>query len=116
MSKPHPMARRKLPTSPAGNNALRQARIRRNLTQQLLADFTQLGLSTIERAERGQRIRMDSCRRLCEFFGASAEELGLLRVPEPALKPEELEPETHALAPIISLVAWKAAHQRKVYA
>jgi len=57
---------------------LREARERRNLSQQALADLCELGLATIERAERGRTLRPDTRHRLSAFFGRSARELGLM--------------------------------------
>ncbi len=57
---------------------LREARERRNLSQQALADLCELGLATIERAERGRTLRPDTRHRLSTFFGLSAGELGLM--------------------------------------
>ncbi len=113
MSNLPPMTRRTFPAFPPGNtNALRLARRRHNLTQQLLADFTQLGLSTIERAERGLPLRLDSCRRLCDYFGMSAEELGLLHSDG---QQQGGEPPGGEAAPaprcsIIVLADWRKAH------
>jgi DNA-binding XRE family transcriptional regulator len=47
---------------------LTQARERLNLTQQQLADFIPVSLSTIQRAEAAQRISLYSRRKICEFF------------------------------------------------
>ncbi len=57
---------------------LREARERRNLSQQALADLCELGLATIERAERGRTLRPDTRRRLSAFFGLPADALGLV--------------------------------------
>ena len=56
---------------------LKVLRGRHNLTQQMLADFTQLSLSTIERAERGLPLQVYARQQLCAYFGKSVEELGL---------------------------------------
>lgn len=58
---------------------LRAARLNlsRPLTQQQLADFTEVSLSTIERAERGISIGIDAQQRLCDYFNKAAQELGL---------------------------------------
>src|ERR1051326_2799720 len=68
---------------------LKVARKRRNITQQELADFTGLGIATIQRAERGQKLRADVRKRLCEFLGKSSEELGLLSDGEAELQTDE---------------------------
>jgi transcriptional regulator with XRE-family HTH domain len=61
------------------NVLLRAARQQRGWNQQQLADFAVLSLSTIERAERGASIRVDSIQRLCACLGKTPEQLGLLR-------------------------------------
>ncbi len=57
---------------------LKIARERRNLSQEELAGFTELGIATIQRAERGNRLRPDVRQRLCDYFGMAPLELGLL--------------------------------------
>jgi transcriptional regulator with XRE-family HTH domain len=52
-------------------------RNKRNLTQRMLADFAQVGEATIQRAERGEGVSIYVRQQLCEFFGKSAQELGL---------------------------------------
>ena len=61
------------------SHPLRKARLglARPLTQQQLADFAQVSLSTIERAERGEPIRIDSIQRICDYFDTDAQTLGL---------------------------------------
>jgi transcriptional regulator with XRE-family HTH domain len=61
------------------NTLLRSARRERGWTQQQLADFAQLSLSTIERAERGESIRGDSIERICECLQKTPEQLGFIR-------------------------------------
>ncbi|SEN20766.1 helix-turn-helix domain-containing protein [Lihuaxuella thermophila] len=61
------------------NFLLRAARRKKGWSQQQLADFAQLSLSTIERAERGEPIRVDSIERLCRCLQKTPEQLGLLR-------------------------------------
>lgn len=48
---------------------LRLARLRLGYTQQMLADFTQLSISSIERAERGENLRPTTVYILCQYFG-----------------------------------------------
>jgi transcriptional regulator with XRE-family HTH domain len=63
------------------NNAhpLRRERLRKGWTQQELADFAQVSLSSIERAERGKPLRVDICKRICITLGKEKpEELDLL--------------------------------------
>ena len=61
------------------NYLLREARHKKGWSQQQLADFSGLSLSTIQRAESGKPIRIDSIQRLCECFQQSPEQLGLIR-------------------------------------
>ncbi len=56
---------------------LKAERIRKNLTLKMLADFAGASVSTVERAERGKMIRVDSRQRLCAYLQKSAELLGL---------------------------------------
>jgi tetratricopeptide (TPR) repeat protein len=58
---------------------LRAARLNlpRPLTQQELADFTEVSLSTIERAERGKSIGIDSQKRICNYFNKTPQQLSL---------------------------------------
>ncbi len=57
---------------------LRQERLRQGWTQRQLADFAQVSLSTIERAERWEPLRVDICKRICEALGKKKpEELSL---------------------------------------
>jgi transcriptional regulator with XRE-family HTH domain len=60
------------------NLLLRTVRLQRGWNQQQLADFAELSLSTIERAERGATIRVDSIQRVCACLGKTPEQLGLL--------------------------------------
>ncbi|HJT59291.1 MAG TPA: helix-turn-helix domain-containing protein [Ktedonobacteraceae bacterium] len=62
----------------AQSHPLKIARERRNLTQQELADFAGLGIATIQRAERGQKLRPDVRKRLCDYFDRTPLELGLV--------------------------------------
>jgi transcriptional regulator with XRE-family HTH domain len=59
---------------------LRKERRRKPWTQQQLADFAGIGLSTVERAERGEQIGIESMQRLCTCLEKSPEELGLLNI------------------------------------
>jgi len=61
------------------NQLLRNARRKKGWSQQQLADFAGLSLSTIQRAERGKPIRIDSIQRLCECFQQTPEQLGLIK-------------------------------------
>jgi len=62
------------------NTLLRTERLRRGWTQQQLADFAAISLSTVERAEKGGSIRVDCIQRLCECLSKTPEELGLLKI------------------------------------
>jgi transcriptional regulator with XRE-family HTH domain len=64
------------------NALLRAERLRHGWTQQQLADFAGISLSTVERAEKGESIRVDCIQRLCECFSKTSEELGLLKIDE----------------------------------
>ncbi len=66
------------------NALLRTERLRRGWTQQQLADFAGISLSTVERAEKGESIRVDCIQRLCECLSKRSEELGLLKIEERA--------------------------------
>ena len=68
------------------NTLLRTERLRRGWTQQQLADFAGISLSTVERAEKGESIRVDCIQRLCECLSKTSEELGLLKIDERALE------------------------------
>jgi transcriptional regulator with XRE-family HTH domain len=68
------------------NTRLRTERLRHGWTQQQLADFAGISLSTVERAEKGESIRVDCIQRLCECFSKTSEELGLLKITERALE------------------------------
>ncbi len=62
------------------NILLRTERLRHGWTQQQLADFATISLSTVERAEKGESIRVDCIQRLCECLSKTSEELGLLKI------------------------------------
>lgn len=63
---------------------LKKARLKLGYTQVMLADFTQVGKATIQRAERGESLRPDTIRQLCDYFSEhyhrqiEPEELGLI--------------------------------------
>src|SRR5881227_2717189 len=65
-------------------HSLRRARNRLGLTQRQLADFTQVGKSTIERAETGKPVRAYNIQQICSYFSeryhrqVEPEELGLV--------------------------------------
>ena len=62
------------------NALLHAARLQKGWSQQQLADFAGLSLSTIERAERGEPIRADNMERLCTCLQKTPEQLGLLQL------------------------------------
>ena len=62
------------------NRLLRTERLRLGWTQRQLADFAAISLSTVERAEKGESIRVDCIQRLCECLFKTSEELGLLKL------------------------------------
>src|SRR5436189_1857561 len=68
------------------NILLRAERLRHGWTQQQLADFAGISLSTVERAEKGESIRVDCIQRLCECLSKRSEELGLLKIEERAVE------------------------------
>jgi transcriptional regulator with XRE-family HTH domain len=68
------------------NILLRTERLRHGWTQQQLADFAGISLSTVERAEKGESIRVDCIQRICECLSKTSEELGLLKIDERALE------------------------------
>ncbi len=61
------------------NMLLRTARQQQGWSQQQLADFAGVSLSTIERAERGEPIRVDNLERLCSCLQRTPEQLGLIK-------------------------------------
>lgn len=60
------------------NRLLRMERLRKGWTQQLLADFAAISLSTVERAEQGKSVRIDNIQRLCKCLDRTPEQLGLV--------------------------------------
>ena len=68
------------------NTLLRNERLRHGWTQQQLADFASISLSTVERAEKGESIRVDCIQRLCECLSKTSEELGLLKLDQRVLE------------------------------
>lgn len=66
------------------------AREQRNLSQQGLADAAGLSKRTIQRAERGLGVNAASRQILCDFFGKSAQELGLADRPQLEVLPAQI--------------------------
>jgi len=80
------------------NELLRRERLRKGWSQQQLADFAVVSLSTVARAERGEAIRVDSIQRLCMCLSKIPEDLGLLKVSDDksggiSMRDEESTPE-----------------------
>src|SRR5690349_21774055 len=67
-----------------GLHPLKKARLKLGYTQVMLADFAQAGKATIQRAERGETLRPDTIRQLCQYFSehyhreVEPQELGLV--------------------------------------
>ncbi|GCE21727.1 helix-turn-helix domain-containing protein [Dictyobacter kobayashii] len=68
---------------------LRTARCLRNLTIKQLADEARIGSSTVWRAEHSYPINAESRRRLCQYFGMTARELGLVEEEQTTLHVEQ---------------------------
>jgi transcriptional regulator with XRE-family HTH domain len=62
------------------NTLLRAARLQNRWSQQQLADFVGVSLSTVERAERGEPSRVDNIERLCACLQKTPEQLGLINI------------------------------------
>jgi transcriptional regulator with XRE-family HTH domain len=60
------------------NSIMRLLREHLNLSIQEVADATRLSFRTILRAEQGASLNPESRRRLCQFYGKTSEELGLV--------------------------------------
>ncbi len=60
------------------NSTMRLLREQLNLSIQEVADATGLSFRTILRAEQGASLNPESRRRLCQFYGKTSEELGLI--------------------------------------
>ncbi|MBA2678719.1 MAG: helix-turn-helix transcriptional regulator, partial [Ktedonobacteraceae bacterium] len=62
------------------NLLLKNARKAKGWGQKHLADFAVVSLSTIERAERGEPLRIDNIERISRCLGKTPEELGLFQI------------------------------------
>ena len=71
------------------NMLLRTARQQQGWSQQQLADFAEISLSTIARAERGEPIRVDNIQRLCACLQKTPEQLGLVKTEDQEVKRRE---------------------------
>ena len=89
------------------NHLLREARLKKGWSQRQLADFSGLSLSTIERAERGEPLRIDSIQLLCECLNKTPEELGLVKIEDrkEGINWEALATLTNHYAEILSKLA-----------
>src|SRR5437763_16844946 len=68
------------------NALLRATRRQMGWNQQQLADFAEVSLSTVERAERGEPIRVDTIQRLCTCLQKTPEQLGLINIEDQEVK------------------------------
>jgi tetratricopeptide (TPR) repeat protein/DNA-binding XRE family transcriptional regulator len=66
-------------SEPATSHPLTQARRGRNLTQRQAAEKAGIGLNTLKRAEHGEPVSLETCRRLTHLFECNTEELGLVK-------------------------------------
>ncbi len=73
------------------NEWLRAARLRKGWSQQQLAELAGIGLSTVERAERGKLLRIDTIHRLAACLGKTPEQLGLVPLDYPQERFEQRE-------------------------
>lgn len=62
------------------NTLLRTARRQKGWSQQQLADFAGIGICTVERAEQGKPLRIDTIQRLCACLGKTPEQLGFVKL------------------------------------
>ena len=62
------------------NTLLRTARRQKGWSQQQLADFAGIGICTVERAEQGKPLRIDTVQRLCACLEKTPEQLGLVKL------------------------------------
>ena len=60
------------------NSTMRLLREHLNLSIQEVADATGLSFRTILRAEQGASLNPESRRRLCQYYGKTSEELGMV--------------------------------------
>ncbi|HEU5226500.1 MAG TPA: helix-turn-helix transcriptional regulator [Ktedonobacteraceae bacterium] len=62
------------------NTLLRRVRLQKGWSQQQLADFAEISVATVVRAERGEPLRIDNIQRLCACLEKTPEQLGLVRL------------------------------------
>lgn len=65
------------------NTLLRRARLQKGWSQQQLADFAEIGITTVARAESGKFLRIDTIQRLCACLEKTPEQLGLVKLEDP---------------------------------
>src|SRR5690242_16380769 len=65
------------------NTLLLVARRRKGWSQQQLADFAGIGITTVARAEQGRPLRIDTIQRLCACLEKTPEQLGLIPLDDP---------------------------------
>src|SRR5579885_1740396 len=73
------------------NTLLRAARLRKGWSQQQLAELAGIGISTVERAERGRPLRIDTIHRLAACLEKTPEQLGLVPLGYPQERFEQRE-------------------------
>ncbi|HTK07740.1 MAG TPA: NB-ARC domain-containing protein [Ktedonobacteraceae bacterium] len=95
------------------NDRLRQHRIQRNWRQQDIADQLETTITTIHRWERGcQQPGAYYRAKLCELFGLSAQELGLVGA-TPSLSEDEIaEAEPASASPARGIARWNIPYAR----
>jgi len=71
------------------NSKLRKERLRQGLTQVRLAAKTGLSEETIQRAESGKGISLDSIEKICACLGKSLEQLDLLKIEDEGVNRRE---------------------------
>lgn len=84
------------------NTLLRVARLQNQWNQQQLADFAGVSLSTIERAERGEPIRVDNIERLCICLQRTPDQLGLIKTEDQEVNTKMANVRAKPLPPVVS--------------
>jgi transcriptional regulator with XRE-family HTH domain/tetratricopeptide (TPR) repeat protein len=95
------------------NLLLRNERRKRGWSQKLFADFALVSLSTIERAERGEPLRIDNIQRICECLNKTPQELGLVQQEQEAVPSavEEKNGQNPIATPTLSINSLMNNHQ-----
>jgi transcriptional regulator with XRE-family HTH domain len=73
------------------NSTMRLLREHLNFSIQEVADATGLSFRTILRAEQEASLNPESRRRLCQFYGKTSEELGLVPRGRNGTSPQQLQ-------------------------